>query len=83
MVDSSIHSATGGSSRKVEIGNPGDLIFLAELFAARTPENCDSKGCRYRSAWCFAGSHAQVYSGVFSSRDESGRKQEKLTRASD
>jgi hypothetical protein len=71
------------STRKLEAGDSNDLMFLAELFSARTPDNCDGKDCKYQSPWCFAGSHEQVYSGVFNAGDESAPIQEKLARRDD
>ena len=79
MVDN--HRMT--ASRNPEPFVEGDLIFVAQLFAAREPENCDKKECRYRSPWCFAASHAEVYSGVFKTCDQISPNQQKLTRASD
>ncbi len=61
MAESSDNSAE--SLKRAEIGrDAAALLFAAELFANRIPDTCETKDCPYRSQWCFAASHAELYS---------------------
>jgi hypothetical protein len=71
-------SSDANESRETEL-----MRFLAELYASRTPDNCDGKDCRYRSGWCFHAAHGEVYSQSFKSETEPALNQEKASRASD
>ena len=61
----------------------GLIRFVADLFAARTPDNCDDKDCRFRSGWCFHSSHGEVYSEESQSSSEATLNPQKASRASD
>ena len=71
---------------KPELDNERDaglLRFVADLFASRTPDNCDGKDCRFRSGWCFHASHDLVYSEESTSSSDVALNPEKQNRASD
>lgn len=61
----------------------GLIRFLADLFASRTPDNCEGKDCQFRSGWCFHASHGEVYSEASQTSSEPAQNSQKESRASD